>query len=73
MHELDGQAKAMVVTGSREEAFRYHRAIDAYIKDKGYPHSRGRVLRHIGSDLQEASELLVDQHIGAMIDQLTKC
>lgn len=38
-----------------------------------YPHSRGRVLRHIGSDLQEACELLVDQHIGALIDPLTKC
>lgn len=37
MNELDGQAKAMVVTGSREEAFRYHRAIEAYIKDNGYP------------------------------------
>jgi hypothetical protein len=32
MQELDGQGKAMVVTGSREEAFRYHRAIERYIK-----------------------------------------
>ena len=35
-HELDGEAKAMVVTGSREEAFRYHRALQAYINEHGY-------------------------------------
>ena len=28
-----------------------------------YPQSRGRVLRHIGNDLQEAAELLVDQRL----------
>lgn len=35
--ELEGHAKAMVVTGSREEAFRYHRAIERYIRENGYP------------------------------------
>ena len=29
-----------------------------------YPRSRGRVLRHIGSDLEEAAELLVDHRLG---------
>ncbi len=33
---LDGQAKAMVVTGSRKEAVRYKIAIDKYIKSQGY-------------------------------------
>lgn len=33
---LDGQAKAMVVTGSRKEAVRYKLAIDGYIKAQGY-------------------------------------
>jgi hypothetical protein len=33
-----------------------------------YPHSRGRVLRHIGADLEEACGLLVDQHLGALIE-----
>ncbi|CAN5390259.1 hypothetical protein BH09ACT6_BH09ACT6_17050 [soil metagenome] len=33
---LGGQAKAMVVTGSRIEAVRYKRAFDAYIAEKGY-------------------------------------
>ena len=35
-HLLDGQAKAMVVTTSRPEAVRYHLALKAYVKDKGY-------------------------------------
>lgn len=34
---LDGNAKAMVVTGSRLEAVRWQLAIDRYIKDNGYP------------------------------------
>ncbi|HRQ77527.1 MAG TPA: type I restriction endonuclease [Gemmatimonadaceae bacterium] len=34
---LDGRAKAMVVVGSRKEAVRWKLAIDAYIKEKGYP------------------------------------
>jgi type I restriction enzyme, R subunit len=33
---LDGQAKAMVVLGSRLEAVRWQIAIDAYIKSQGY-------------------------------------
>ncbi|WP_296604652.1 DEAD/DEAH box helicase family protein [Nocardioides sp.] len=35
-HLLDGHAKAMVVTESREAAVRYKEAIDAYIKKRGY-------------------------------------
>ena len=35
-HLLDGQAKAMVVTGSRQEAVRYALAMRAYVHDKGY-------------------------------------
>jgi type I restriction enzyme R subunit len=34
--ELDGQAKAMIVTQSRESALRYYFALKAYIEDKGY-------------------------------------
>lgn len=33
---LDGQAKAMVVTGSRKEVVRYKLALDQYIEAKGY-------------------------------------
>jgi type I restriction enzyme R subunit len=35
-HLLDGHAKAMVVTSSREAAVRYKEAIDAYISKRGY-------------------------------------
>jgi len=35
-HLLDGQAKAMVVTGSRQEAVRYHLATEKYIRESGY-------------------------------------
>ncbi len=36
MHELDGQAKAMVVTRSREHALRYFLAVKEYFTDHGY-------------------------------------
>lgn len=35
-HLLDGKAKAMVVTGSRQEAVRYKRELDAYVSQHGY-------------------------------------
>ncbi|WP_114417000.1 type I restriction endonuclease subunit R [Marinospirillum perlucidum] len=35
-HLLDGQAKAMVVTSSRQEAVRYQLAMLEYIKERGY-------------------------------------
>jgi len=35
-HLLDGQAKAMVVTSSRQEAVRYQLAMMAYVKEMGY-------------------------------------
>lgn len=35
-HLLDGQAKAMVVTGSRQEAVRYQLAMREYAKEQGY-------------------------------------
>ncbi len=36
-HLLNGQAKAMVVTSSRQEAVRYQLALKAYVQQKGYP------------------------------------
>lgn len=36
MKELDGQAKAMVITGSRPEAVKYYNAFIEYTKRKGY-------------------------------------
>lgn len=36
MHRLEGQAKAMVISGSREEAYWHYRGIKNYIAEKGY-------------------------------------
>ena len=36
MNELGGQAKAMVITGSRAEAVKYSEAFNRYTKEKGY-------------------------------------
>lgn len=36
MQELDGQAKGMVITGSRPEAVKYYNAFKEYVKRKGY-------------------------------------
>lgn len=36
-HKIGGNAKAMVVTGSRLEAVRYKQEFDRYISEKGYP------------------------------------
>jgi hypothetical protein len=33
-----------------------------------YPRSRGQVLRHIGQDLEQAVELLVDHHLKEIHD-----
>lgn len=41
--ELSGQAKAMVVTSSREHAIRTHQAINKYIADNGYTDVRAMV------------------------------
>lgn len=36
MHELKGQAKAMIVTQSREHALKYYQGVKSYIKAEGY-------------------------------------
>jgi type I restriction enzyme R subunit len=36
LSELDGQAKAMIVTGSREHALRYYFGVRDYVTEKGY-------------------------------------
>lgn len=36
MHELGGQAKAMVITASRQAAVKYRQAFEDYITKKGY-------------------------------------
>lgn len=36
--QIGGKAKAMIVTKSRLHAVKYKQALDAYLKEKGYPH-----------------------------------
>lgn len=36
-HKIGGEAKAMIVTGSRQQALLFYRAIQRTIKEKGYP------------------------------------
>lgn len=43
MQELGGQAKAMVITDSRESAVKYRQAFEQYIKRKGYNDVRALV------------------------------
>jgi type I restriction enzyme R subunit len=37
-HQIDGKAKAMIVTRSRLHAVRYKREVDKYLREKGYPY-----------------------------------
>ena len=37
-HQIDGKAKAMIVTRSRLHAVRYKLALDSYIREQGYPY-----------------------------------
>ncbi|MFZ1725542.1 MAG: DEAD/DEAH box helicase family protein [Albidovulum sp.] len=41
--EINGQAKAMIVTQSREHALRYWQRLNEYIKEKGYTHLKALV------------------------------
>ena len=55
-HKIGGQAKAMVVTGSREHAVRYKLAFDKYLKAKKY--------HDIKTLIAFSGELSLDDHPG---------
>jgi len=55
-HKIGGQAKAMVVTGSREHAVRYKLAFDSYLKAKKY--------HDIKTLVAFSGELSLDDHPG---------
>lgn len=62
MHELGGQAKAMVITASRQAAVKYRQAFENYITKKGYEGIRALVafsgkvkLPHDENEYTEAS------------------
>lgn len=59
--ELDGQAKAMIVTSSRESALRYYFALKTYIEEKGYRDLKALVAfsgeLHVDGNTYSESEL----------------
>lgn len=60
MDLLNGQAKAMVVTSSREATYKYYNAFNQYVVDKGYDHIKPLVafsgkLPVDGTDVTEVS------------------
>lgn len=73
MHELDGTAKAMVITASRQGAVKYRQAFDDYIKRKGYTDIKALVAFSgkvkLPDDEQEYTEPVMN---GFPEDRLTK-
>ncbi len=59
VHRINGKAKAMLVTRSRLHAVRYKRAVDRYLKDKGYSFKAlvafSGTVRDGGADFTEAN------------------
>ena len=61
-HKIGGQAKAMVVTGSREHAVRYKLAFDKYLKAKKY--------HDIKTLIAFSGELSLDNHPGIRFTEI---
>jgi len=61
-HKIGGQAKAMVVTGSREHAVRYKLAFDSYLKAKKY--------HDIKTLVAFSGELSLDDHPGIRFTEI---
>ncbi|MBB3059730.1 type I restriction endonuclease subunit R [Microbulbifer rhizosphaerae] len=53
--ELNGEAKAMVVTSSRKEAVRYKLAFDKYVREKGY--------KNVSAMVAFSGEVIDKEHI----------
>ncbi|KZB90376.1 restriction endonuclease subunit R [Bacillus sp. VT 712] len=53
-HKIGGEAKAMIVTGSRQQALLFYRAVQRTIKEKGYPF--GAVVAFSGSLYDDVSD-----------------
>lgn len=73
MQELGGQAKAMVITASRQGAVKYHQAFEEYITKKGYDNIHALVAFSgkvkLDDDEKEYTESSIN---GFSEDQLTK-
>lgn len=66
MHELNGQAKAMIVTQSREHALKYFFGVQTYIKAQGYADLRALVA--FSGDLDVNGEPMTEADLNGFAD-----
>ena len=62
-HKIGGRAKAMVVTGSREQAVRYKQACDRYIKNKNYSDIKSLVAFSGSVSLEDPDEKFTEVNL----------
>ncbi|WP_353634415.1 RNA-binding domain-containing protein [Halobacterium sp. NMX12-1] len=65
MHRIDGKAKAMVVTGSREQVVKYKRAFDKYLTENNYNFEALAAF----SDFKYEGEKLSEKDVNKDLDQ----
>jgi len=65
MHRIDGKAKAMVVTGSREQVIKYKRAFDEYLTENNYNFEALAAF----SDFKYEGEKLTEKDVNQDLDQ----
>ncbi|MFD1589278.1 DEAD/DEAH box helicase family protein [Halorientalis brevis] len=64
MYRVNGKAKAMVVTGSREQVVKYKRAFDEYLSDNNYNFEALAAF----SDFKYEGEKLTEKHVNQDLD-----
>jgi len=65
MHRIDGKAKAMVVTGSREQVVKYKRAFNKYLTENNYDFEALAAF----SDFKYDGEKLTEKDVNQGLDQ----
>lgn len=68
MHALGGNAKAMVVTSSREEAFRWSQKMNEYISSQGYDKQMHTLVAFSGSLTDDAGETVTEVSLNGRSD-----
>lgn len=64
MHRIDGKAKAMVVTGSREQVVKYKRTFDEYLSENNYDFEALAAF----SDFEYGGEKLTEKDVNKNLD-----
>jgi len=68
MHRIDGKAKAMVVTGSREQVIKYKRAFDEYLSENGYDFEALAAFSDFKYEGQKLSEKDVNKDLDTKVE-----